>query len=95
MMCFAQGTPACNTYASGYGPQIAVDPPMLPPMVDPGFGVDPVFSSDGVAAGGRCAAGFCEDMNNCPQCASGLTCTTQPGMMCAGTCFGTCQSGGH
>ena len=47
-------------------------------------------NEDGVAAGGRCASGFCVDLSNCPQCASGLTCTVQEDQICAGTCFGVC-----
>ena len=50
-------------------------------------------SSGGVAAGGRCADGFCENPMDCPQCAAGLTCNVMPGMMCAGTCYGTCAKG--
>jgi hypothetical protein len=50
-------------------------------------------SSGGVVAGGRCADGFCENPMDCPQCAAGLTCNVMPGMMCAGTCYGTCAKG--
>jgi hypothetical protein len=97
MMCFRQGTPSCRAYAPGYGPSaggppvIAVDP--MPPVIV----VDPMPPAgvSGVQVGGRCAAGFCENPRDCPQCAAGLTCQTA-GMMCAGTCYGTCQaSGGH
>jgi len=47
--------------------------------------------------GGVCALGFCEDPSQCPQCNAGMTCVAQAGMMCAGTCFGTCafNSDGH
>ncbi len=68
----------------GFG--IAVDPG-FGIAVDPGFGID---TSTGVSEGGRCASGFCEDPNNCPQCVAGLSCQVPANMMCAGTCFGTC-----
>ena len=95
MMCFVQGTSSCSTYAPGYGDNdmIKIDDGFDGFGIDPGFGVLP--ANMGVAAGGSCASGFCEDPSNCPQCASGLTCQAQQGMMCAGTCFGTCVSGGH
>ena len=50
-------------------------------------------STGSVQTGGRCAQGFCENPNNCPQCAAGLTCNVPQGMMCAGTCYGTCAKG--
>jgi len=62
----------------------AIDP--MPPMVNPSASI-PVAA----AAGGRCASGFCENQSDCPQCAAGSTCSVQPGMMCAGTCYGTCS----
>ncbi len=43
-----------------------------------------------VGAGERCAIGFCENVQDCPQCASGLSCMAPAGQPCAGTCFGTC-----
>ena len=43
--------------------------------------------------GQRCADGFCENPGDCPHCAAGLQCMVSPGMMCAGTCFGTCAKG--
>lgn len=46
----------------------------------------------GVADGGRCAAGFCENVNDCPQCAVGLQCVTPTNQLCAGTCYGRCTS---
>lgn len=65
-------------------------------MVDPMFG-GPGSPGSGSSApaqmGGRCAQGFCENQNDCPQCAAGLTCNVAPGMMCAGTCYGTCSKG--
>lgn len=65
-----------------------------PGKVAPTPGMAMCLHKGGVAGEGeRCAAGFCEDPSNCPKCAKGLTCTTQPGMMCAGTCFGTCEDG--
>lgn len=42
------------------------------------------------AVGGRCADGFCENRNDCPQCQKGLTCKVGKGLMCAGTCYGKC-----
>ena len=60
-------------------------------LVDPGFS-RPIRGITQAAAGARCAAGFCEDQNDCPQCAAGLTCATNPAMMCAGTCYGTCTA---
>lgn len=68
-------------------PPIAIDP--MPPVVDPGFGVD---ISVGVSEGGRCASGFCENAADCPQCQAGLTCVVPADMMCAGTCYGTCHA---
>jgi len=56
----------------------------IDPMVDPSAGIP-------VAAGGRCSSGFCENPSDCPQCVTGSTCIVQPGMMCAGTCYGTCS----
>jgi hypothetical protein len=52
-------------------------------------GLDP--SPSGVAVGGRCAAGFCENANDCPQCAAGLNCVTATDQLCAGTCYGQCS----
>jgi len=60
-------------------------------MVDPGFGM-PIRQTT-AQFGERCAQGFCEDPTNCPQCAAGLTCSVPRGMMCAGTCYGTCAKG--
>lgn len=40
----------------------------------------------------RCAVGFCENSNDCPRCASGQRCVHSNYEVCAGTCFGTCQS---
>ena len=56
---------------------------------DNGFSVDRVAA---VGKGERCAAGFCENPSDCPHCADGLTCNIPRGMMCAGTCYGTCGS---
>ena len=76
--------------AAGYGnggPQIAVDPMPI------GYPTRPQRAP--ATAGGRCAAtgSFCEDANDCPQCAAGLSCNVPAGVMCAGTCFGTCSKG--
>lgn len=68
--------------ASG-GDGYAIDMPTLRPTLAPGF----------VGAGARCASGMCEDPTNCPQCAGGMTCNVPSGMMCAGTCYGTCSNG--
>jgi hypothetical protein len=50
-------------------------------------------AAGGSPAGGRCAAGFCENPADCPQCAAGLTCNVMQNMACAGTCYGTCSKG--
>ena len=39
----------------------------------------------------RCAIGFCENLQDCPRCSSGLTCQNSVSSICAGTCYGTCQ----
>tara|TARA_R110002074_G_scaffold118404_2_gene250958 strand:- start:620 stop:1147 length:528 start_codon:yes stop_codon:yes gene_type:complete len=39
----------------------------------------------------RCAIGFCENLQDCPRCPSGLTCHNSQSSICAGTCYGTCQ----
>jgi hypothetical protein len=46
--------------------------PLPPGRRDPG-------TSAAVGAGGRCAANFCEDQSNCPQCANGLECVARAG----------------
>ena len=96
----ASGTEIQGTRVNSRGGQVldiatcaaASHPDMV--MIDDGFGM-PVDPSAGapVAAGGRCASGFCENPSDCPQCAAGSTCSVQPGMMCAGTCYGTCSKG--
>lgn len=40
----------------------------------------------------RCDVGFCESPNDCLRCASGQRCVQSNHEVCAGTCFGTCQS---
>ncbi len=77
--------------AAAQHPEIAIEGPgfdggMVP--VDPGFGM-PIRQTI-AQMGERCAQGWCEDPSNCPQCAAGLTCSVPSGMMCAGTCYGTC-----
>lgn len=88
--------------SSGFGGGvIAVEPPPLPCCTS----MSQMGSSACVPCGAlaplpaliagqgqRCAVGFCED-GNCPACATGLTCVVPKGMMCAGTCFGTCSLG--
>lgn len=63
-------------------------------QVDPQFAVDPIPVplpvSLPVSVGGRCATNFCES-SDCPQCVDGLECVAPDGMMCAGTCYGTCR----
>jgi hypothetical protein len=75
MMCFAPGQSSCKSYFPGYGGS----------TVSTGLP-----ASSGAGLGARCAQGFCENPNNCPKCSAGLKCHVNPGMMCAGTCYGTC-----
>ena len=88
MMCFRQGTPFCAAYTDGRRCTDATTCMIADTgMVDPGFGmpvrhpVDPLppQMSAAVGAGGRCAANFCEDQSNCPQCANGLECVARAG----------------
>jgi len=74
MMCFAPGKSMCKSYLPGYGSG---------PVTSSGV-------SSGSGVGARCAAGFCENPADCPKCSNGLKCHVNPGMMCAGTCYGTC-----
>merc|ERR1719503_484165 len=79
---------------------------MLQATVTPPNGVEQILGGDmlsnpfgcgddmgvTVGAGERCAIDFCEDEQDCPQCASGLSCMAPAGQPCAGTCFGTCAA---
>jgi hypothetical protein len=68
----------------------------LPHLPNGGGLVVPAPGGDAVGTvGARCADGFCDDPSNCPQCAAGLFCNVPKGMMCAGTCYGTCAKPGH
>jgi hypothetical protein len=73
-------------------PVMGADPATWSPVMDapaptPVMGADPATWSPGT-----CAVGFCEDPANCPQCAAGFECIATAGMVCAGTCFGTCAA---
>ena len=95
----AQGTEIPGTRINSRGGQVldiatcaaASHPDIMIPPVDPGFGMPTTTGQQGA----RCAAGFCENANDCPQCATGLTCAVQPMQACAGTCYGTCSKSGH
>ena len=73
-----------STCARAQHPEIAIEGPGFG-----GFGV----ATRPAQFGERCAQGFCEDPSNCPQCADGFVCSVPAGMMCAGTCYGTCAKG--
>lgn len=78
----------CNLIRGG-----VMEPDIMPPMI-PMPPMPPMLDQSAdppVAAGARCASGFCENPSDCPQCATGSTCSVQPGLMCAGTCYGTCS----
>jgi hypothetical protein len=92
MMCFTQGAPACSTYAVGFGPTTGTVVAPSVPGSDPSTWSPITLGT--TLEGGSCASGFCEDATNCPQCAAGLTCQVNAGVVCAGSCFGTCI-GGH
>ena len=49
-------------------------------------------ANSGGLEGARCVSGFSEMGIQMP-CAAGLTCVRSAGMMCAGTCYGTCSAG--
>ena len=44
------------------------------------------------ASNTRCAIGFCENPADCPRCPQGHSCVARSGNVCAGTCFGICQT---
>ena len=79
---------SCHSQSSGYTclcPSGYTGPTCSTSM----FGTD---TSMGSSLGERCAPGFCENQNDCPQCQAGLTCHVPQDLLCAGTCYGTCRS---